>query len=423
MRELDMAEYLRPGDTVVIGQAVGEPPILVEKFLEAARTVENLTALCGYTLSDAWAHVTPGRPKIKAYAAHGALRTVDPAAIDVLPLHLSRIEDHVRRGRLAADVVLLQVGPADDEGYYNLGALVDYAVVAAKRARVVLVEINENMPRTRASRRLHRSQVTAEIESSRPLATDPARPADDVEKRVAANVASIVPDGAVIQLGASALAEAVAAELRVRRGLRVRSGLVGDWLVGLHEAGALDDRPGSVVTGMALGGKALYAFLDGSDVVDFVPTDELIEPTTMAEFSPFVSINSAVEVDLFGQLNSEVAGGRYVGAVGGQVDFFRTAHRSEGGIAIVALSSQSPKGASRIVAELSGPLVTSLKSDVDVVVTEWGVADIRACSMSERRERLLEIAHPDHRDSLTRPDSYRRSSAGSRPPIVNPSSD
>ncbi|HZZ52189.1 MAG TPA: acetyl-CoA hydrolase/transferase C-terminal domain-containing protein [Pseudonocardia sp.] len=400
MSELDISEHLRPGDTVVIGQAVGEPPILVEKLIDAARTIEGLTALCGYTLGDSWARVTPGHPMIKSYVGHAAMRNLDPEAFDVLPLHLSRLEDHIRTGRLAADVVLLQVGPADDDGFYNLGALVDYAVIAAGRARAVLVEVNENMPRTRSTRRLHRSQVTAEIESSRPLASDPARPAAEVEKRVAANVASIVPDGAVIQLGASALAEAVAVELRVRRGLRVRSGLVGDWLVGLHEAGALDERPGSVVTGMALGSKALYTWLDGSQIVEFMPMDEQIAPTVTAEFSPFVSINSAVEVDLCGQLNSEMAGGRYVGAVGGQVDYFRAANRSPGGLAVVALASTSPKGTSRIVPELSGGLVTSLKSDVDVVVTEWGIADIAACTLSERRERLLAVAHPDHRASV-----------------------
>jgi acyl-CoA hydrolase len=175
---------------------------------------------------------------------------------------------------------------------------------------------------------------------------------------------------------------------------------VGDWLVGLHEAGALDERPGSVVTGMALGSKALYTWLDGSQIVEFMPMDEQIAPTVTAEFSPFVSINSAVEVDLCGQLNSEMAGGRYVGAVGGQVDYFRAANRSPGGLAVVALASTSPKGTSRIVPELSGGLVTSLKSDVDVVVTEWGIADIAACTLSERRERLLAVAHPDHRASV-----------------------
>lgn len=400
MPELDIAAHLRPGDTVVIGQAVAEPPTLVEQLIDAARSIDGLTALCGYTLSDAWLRATPGHPFVKAYAAHGALRKLGPGALDFLPEHLSRMEDHIVKGRLRVDVVLLQVGPADEDGYYNLGATVDYGVIAAERARVVLVEVNDNMPRTRSSRRLHRSKVTAAVVSSRPLAGSPARPANDVELQVAANVASLIPDGAVIQLGASALAEAVAAELQVRRGLRVRSGLVGDWLVGLHESGALDDRPGSIVTGMALGGKELYNFLDGSPLVEFAPIKEQTGPTDTAEFSPFVSINSAVEVDLFGQLNSETGGGRYIGAVGGQVDFFRAAQRSDDGMALVALASTAVDGTSRIVPELTGGLVTSLKSDVDVVVTEWGVADIRACSMNERIDRLVQVAHPEHRTAL-----------------------
>jgi len=403
--DLDIGDFLQAGDNVLIGQAVAEPPALVEKFIKAALTVDNLTALCGYTLSSAWGGATPGRPNIKTYAAHGALRKLGPGQLDFLPLHLSRMEDHIVSGRLRVDVVLLQVGPADEDGYHDLGLTVDYGVVAAEHARVVLVEVNENMPRTRSARRLHRSRITASLNSSRPLAGSPLRPANEVELRVAANVAALIGDGAVIQLGASALAEAIATELRSRRGLRVRSGLVGDWLAGLYEAGALADRPGSVVIGLALGTKKLYEFLDGTDVVEFAPIGEQTGPTATAEFSPYFSINSAVEVDLFGQLNSELAGGRYVGAVGGQVDYFRAAHGSENGAAIVALASTSSSGESRIVPSLPHGMVTSLKSDVDVVVTEWGSADIRACSMRERIERIASIAHPDHREALatTRP--------------------
>jgi acyl-CoA hydrolase len=276
---------------------------------------------------------------------------------------------------------------------------VDWAVAAAEHARVILVEVNENMPRTSSSRRLHRSRVTASLSSSRRLADSPARPPSSVEIEVARNVAALIPSGATIQLGASALAEAIGRELRDRRSLRVRSGLVGDWLVELYEAGALDDSSGSIVTGMALGSEKLYDFVNDSPIVRFAPIDEQIAPAAMAQCRPYISVNSAIEVDLIGQVNSEVIGGRYVGAVGGQMDFFRAARASESGIAVVALSSTSPSGAGRIVSSLSGP-VTSPKSDVDVVVTEWGSADIAAASFAERAERLAEIAHPDHRDQL-----------------------
>ncbi|HEX2316476.1 MAG TPA: acetyl-CoA hydrolase/transferase C-terminal domain-containing protein, partial [Thermomonospora sp.] len=346
MADLDITEYLRPGDTVLIGQAAAEPPVLVEKFIEAAASIPGLTALCGYTLTDAWDKVTSGRPNVKTYVAHGSLRRLSARGLlDIVPWNYSRIEELITTGRLPVDVVLLQVGPADDEGYHDLGPTVDYAVVAAEHARVVLAEVNPNMPRTRASRRLHGSRVTAAISSARPLAGSPARPPSDEERKVAVNVAALVPSGATIQLGASALADAIAAELHGRRGLRVRSGLVGDWLVDLYEAGALDRTPGSCVVGMALGTERLYRFLRDSDVVRLAPLQEQISADAMARARPYVSINSAIEVDLLGQVNSEVIGGRYVGAVGGQVDFFRACRGSVGGTAVVALASTAPSGA------------------------------------------------------------------------------
>jgi acyl-CoA hydrolase len=263
----------------------------------------------------------------------------------------------------------------------------------------VLVEVNENMPSTRSDRRLHRSRITASIPSDRALAGSPARPATEVELAVARHVASRIQNGATVQLGASGLADAIARELHGHAGLRVRSGLIGDWIIDLHKAGALADVAGSVVTGIALGDERLYEFIDATSVVEFASLTEQISPHAMAECHPYVAVNSAIEVDLLGQVNAEVIGGRYVGAVGGQVDFFRATRGSEGGLAIVAIASTSGSGTSRIVSQLSGP-VTSLKSDVDLVVTEWGIADIREASLSERVERLIAVADPRHRDAL-----------------------
>ncbi len=394
----DVAEFLRPGDTVVVGQTVAEPPTLVAQLVAAAQAVDGVTALCGYCVADAWAVAVPGHPRVKAYVGGGAVRNLAPGVLDYLPLHASRIQDHVTSGLLPVDVVLLQVGPPDADGFYDLGGSVDYCVVAAERARAVLVEVNENMPRTRSSRRLHRSRVTAALHTAAPLAGSPARPPSEVERAVAANIATLVPDGAVLQLGLGSLPDAVGAALRARRGLRVRSGLVGDWLVDLSAAGALAAGPRSVVANLSLGSPGLYAFLDGAANVEFATNADLTAELADAALTPFVAINSAVEVDLLGQLGAEYAGGRLVGGVGGQVDFFRAAHRGADGAAVVGLASTA-RGVSRIVPQIVGP-VTSLKSDVDVVVTEWGIADIRACSMSERVERLIAVAHPDHRAAL-----------------------
>jgi acyl-CoA hydrolase len=402
MADLDIAGYLRPGDTVLIGQAAAEPPVLVEKFIAAARDIGGLTAFCGYTLSPAWEGVSAGQPHIKAYVAHGPLRKLGvKGLVEIVPWHYSRIEEYIACGHIRIDVVLLQVAPADADGYYNLGATVDYAAVAADRARVVLVEVNENMPRTYSSRRLHRSRVAAPVTSARVLADSPARPATMAERAVTRNVAAFVPSGATIQLGVGALADAIARELHGHRDLRVRSGLVGDWLVDLDEAGALAGRPGSCVTGMALGTERLYKFLQRSAKVRMAPVDEQLAPAAMAECDPYVAMNSAIEVDLHGQVNAEVAGGRYVGAVGGQAGFSRAARLARSGLAVLALAATDADGAaSRIVPAVNGP-VTTPHSDVDLVITEVGVADLRGTSYRERAERLIAIAAPRHRAALT----------------------
>jgi acyl-CoA hydrolase len=396
----DIAPFLRRGDRVLVGQGAAEPPELVESLISASETVPGLTAICGYTASDKWASLPPGQIYVASYVAHGSLRALAEAGrLDIVPAHLSQMESVIRGGEVPIDAVILQVGPKDVDGCYNLGATVDYVSGAAEQARAVLVTVNPNMPRTKSSRRLHESLVTATFDVVAPLLGSPARAADETERRLAANVAQFVRDGSTVQLGAGALAEAIAAELIDRRRLRVRSGLVGDWLVDLYEAGSIDSTAGSCVVSMALGSDRLYRFVDGNEGIEFAPSQDLIDHAALARCDHFVAMNSAVEVDLLGQVNSEMVGDRYVGAVGGQVDFFRATRVSRTGTTVVAAPSTTRRGDSRIVAHLNGP-VTTLKNDYDVVVTEWGVAEIGSRPLSARIEALIGIAHPDHRDAL-----------------------
>ena len=400
MTDFDIRDHLKPGDMVVVGQATAEPPDLVGRLIAAAQDVPELVAFCGYSLTDAWNEVTASGPRVRTYFAHGAFRKLgDRGLLEVLPWHLSVFESYITSGRLKPDVVLLQVAPKGEDGYFNLGPTADYVVVAAERAREVLVEVNPDMPRVRSGRQLHESLVTGVITTDAPLAGSPNRRANEVEHTLAAQVASLVPSGSTIQLGASALAHEVARELCALTDLRVRSGLVGDWLVDLYEAGAMASGPDTAVIGMAIGTRRLYNFVADNEAVWFAPTQEIVDPTAMAGCAPFVAINSAIEVDITGAINAEVVAGRYVGAVGGQVDFFRGSRFSVDGMAIVALSAVHPNGDSRIVASLQGP-ATSLKSDVDLVVTEFGVADLRAASLAERAEQLVAVAAPHHRREL-----------------------
>lgn len=390
-----LIDHLRPGDNVLVGQAAAEPPELVRQLVAAGEVVPDVTAYCGYSLGSAWDDVGPGGLRVRGFIAHGGLRRVaSRGLLDVLPWHLSAFERNLTEGLLRADVVILQVGPKDDEGYYSLGATIDYVVTGALRARAVLVEVNPAMPRTVSRYRLHESSVTAEIVGTGELVGSPARAATDVERAVARHVASLVVDGGCLQIGLGPLADEVVAALAGHRGLTVRAGVAGDWLVDLYDAGVMADGPSSSLVSMALGTRRLYDFVHENGAVEFGPTSLLTDPADLR--GPLFAVNSAIEVDLTGQVNAEVVAGRYVGGLGGQVDFLRAGRSRAGGLGIIAMASCHPDGSSRIVHELHGPTTTA-RSDVDVVVTEHGIADLRASSLAERRVVLSAVACPDHR--------------------------
>jgi acyl-CoA hydrolase len=402
MPDFSISEHLRPGDLVAIGEATAEPRTLVAHFLDAARDIDDVTALCGYALDDVWHSVPEGHPTVMSYAAHGSLRKLAATGqLQILPCHLSSVIRFLRNGTLPVDVILIQLPPADADGFHSLGGTVGYLVDALDSARVVLAEINPNMPRTNSSRRIHQSQITATVTSANPMPGSPTRPATEIDRTIAANVATLIPDGASLQLGVGAIPAEITKVIRTRSGLRVRSNLIGDWIFDLVDSGAVDiNVAGSCATGMALGSRRLYDFVDGNTAIDFLHLDELLAPATLAACDPFIVVNSALQVDLLGQVNAESLGGLYVGAVGGQVDSFRATRLAKSGLSVIALPATNPAGdRSSIVAQLDGP-TTSLQSDVDIIATEYGVADLRATTAAQRAEQLVAVAAPAHRDTL-----------------------
>jgi acyl-CoA hydrolase len=398
-----LSAYLRPGDTVVVGQATAEPRGLVRDLFELAPRLGHLGAFCGFSLNDDWGAAPADHLAVSSYCGQGSVRGLAARnALSIVPCHYSQLPLLFRSGRLAADVVLLQVGPADADGYHSLACSYDYVLDAAAVARAVLVEVNESIPDIRSPHRLHRDQVVQLRRTAEPLPQLPGRPPSDSESALARHVAALIPDGATVQLGIGTVAAAVAHALRGHRGLRLRTGMVGDWLLELLDSGAVSgDDPDACTTTLAAGSARLYAACAG-DSVRFVTSGELTEPTAMAACSPFVAVNSALEVDLRGQANAETVAGRYVGAVGGQLDFFRAAHQQPAGLAVIALTATSERGArSRIVARIESGTVTSPQSDVDIVVTEHGAADIRATSLAAREKLLIALADERHRPALT----------------------
>ena len=404
MKRSVLADHLRRGDHVVVAQATAEPVGLVDELFALAAGLGQVHVFCGFSLNPAWGAPIDAALRVTTYCGLGTVRhIVGRGAARVIPAQLSQLASYFDSGVLKADVVLLQVSPADAEGYHSLGCTVDYVWHAAQAARVVLVEINPNVPRARSAFRLHGSRVVVAGESDLPLPEIPNEAPDARQLIIGRNVARLVPDGAVIQLGIGSMAAAVAHALSQHRGLRVRSGMVGDWLPELMASGAVDttDRE-ACMTSLAVGSRSLYDFAGPRGALSFATPTQLVAPTGQAAGAPFIAVNSALEVDLYGQANAELVGARYVGAIGGQSDYFRAARRSPGGLAILALpASFGAASKSRLVARLSSAYVTTAQSDVDVVVTEHGVADIRATTLAERRRLITALAEPRFRGALT----------------------
>ena len=392
-----LADCLRPGDHIVVGQACGEPVGLVAQLIAQAPRLGPLHVFCGYSLNPAWEGPLPDALRVTTYVGMGTMgQLVARAGARVVPASLSQLSAQLGSRKLPADVVLLQVSPADAEGYHSLGFALDYVWDAAQVARQVVVEVNTNMPATRGAPRLHRSTVVVAGQSDAPLLEAPVKAPGELQRQVARQVARLVPDGASLQLGIGSLATAIAGELQARRGLKLRSGMVGDWFLDLVTSGAIDTTTHDACLGsLAVGSGRLYQTLAREGLIGFAQPARLAVPVAQ---SPLMAINSAIEVDLAGQVNAEWLGERYVGTVGGQTDYFRAARASAGGLAILALASTTARGTSRIVPHCSR--VTSTHCDVDVIVTEHGVADIRATSLQERRVLIAAIAAPDQRDLL-----------------------
>lgn len=325
---------------------------------------------------------------------------------DLLPVDFSAVPRTLRRFT-DLSLVLAAASPPDGDGWCTLGTNADY--VAALRGHAPLVlEANEQMPRTAGDHRIHLSQVAAWYRTDRPLVPVERPDPDPRDHRIGALVAERVPDGATIQIGIGAVPEAVLAALADHRDLGVHTELVSDGIMELVERGTITGarkrrRPGVVVATFALGTERFHRWLHDNPAVELHPVDRVNDPATIAEEPLLCSINATTEVDLYGQCASETVAGRLWSGSGGQADFARGAIASDEGEAFVVLRATTSSGRSRIRAMLTpGSVVTTSKNAVDHVVTEWGVATLRGRTLAERARALIAIADPDHRDELER---------------------
>ncbi len=406
--DLDLAAFVRPGDVVVCGQGTAEPLTLTRRLVARKDDIGPFTCWLGVGLSDTFAPERSAGIAFRAYGAIGTNAALSRAGrLDVLPWHYSSLERAFATGVLRADVVLLQLAPPPPgRSGYSLGLANDYVAAAARSARVVLAEINPDVPWT------HGSALPAEIRPHAFVRADAPpqelRPSrfGDVETRIARLVAELVPEGACLQFGVGAVPVAAMSGLGDHRALSIHSGVIGDVCVDLIESGAVTNarKPfdrGVTVTNTVLGTRRLFDHVHDNPAVAVRPASHTHDHATLARIGDVRAINSGVEIDLTGQVNAEVAGGAYVGAVGGLNDFVRGALASPGGRSIIALPASALGGtASRIVTRVD--TVTVPRSDADLVVTEHGVADLRGATLAERAARLIAIAAPAFREDLAR---------------------
>jgi acetyl-CoA hydrolase len=403
--EIDFSTVLRAGDGLVWGQACAEPTTLVRRLMHQADAVPGVTAFVGIPGSGAIAERAPGNIRFSSYTGSGInARLHDEGVLDILPAHYSALPRLIATGAIRADVVLLRLAPPDARGRYSLGTAHEYLGAALDTAREIIVEVDPQAPWVCGERVLHEFQLSRVVHPPGQALgrTSPAAD-DDVRTAIAENAAALVDDGSTLQIGIGRLPDAVVARLGDRTGLGVHSGNIGDAVADLMESGVIDGSRkiidvGLTVTGAIIGGPRLMSFVHRNSAVRLRSTVYTHDPAVLARQPKLISINSALEVDLSGQVNSESVGGRYLGAVGGALDFTLAANRSPGGFPVVALPS-TVRGKSTIVNRLNGP-ATIPRSEVGIIVTEHGHADLRGLTLDRRRERLLAICDPALREDL-----------------------
>jgi acyl-CoA hydrolase len=405
---LDLTRFIRPGDAIVWGQACGEPTTLIEALLAQRGDLGGVSAFVGSSFSGVLKPEHSDHIGFSSMGALGTLRSLAKAgALGIVPCHVGQIGRLIADGIIGCDVAFVQVSPPDADGNHSYGLINDYTQAAVANARTVVAEVNDRVPFVPCDKLLPGDHIDFLIETSRDVVSVPPGKIADSDRAIAGYAANYIGDGAILQFGIGAVPDAIAQLLVDRRDLGLHTGMVGDAYVDLVEAGALTNATkkgarGISVTGALIGTRRLYDFAHQNKALLLCASSITHGDAILSAIPKLVSINSAIEVDLTGQVNAEEIGGAYLGGTGGQIDYVRGGSRSPGGRAIIALPATAQGGASsRIVAKLSGPITTA-RSETDVIVTEFGAAELKGRTLAERARRLIAIAHPDFRESLDR---------------------
>lgn len=406
----DAVRLVNNGDTIVVPTASAEPPKLLTALSEQRRDFHDVRVSqilplrkFGYFDPETTQHV-----RHVAYFFGPASRAAGQAGwADYVPAYFAELPILLRQGLSPVDVVFSTASPMDEQGYFSLGLAADYTMAAIERARVVVLEVNPNVPFSYGNCRVHISRVTAIVESDEPIPEVSLPKIGPIQEAIGKYVADMIDDGATLQIGYGGIPDAVVMQLTHKRDLGIHTEMMGDGLMSLVESGAITNKrknvhPGKMLATFALGSKKLYEFMHRNPALEMHPSDFTNDPYLAGQNDNLVTINATMQVDLIGQCGSETLGFCPVSGTGGQTDFVRAANRSNGGKSFIVLPSTAKDNSiSRIVPTLTaGTHVSTSKNDVNYVVSEYGVAQLRGKSARQRAEELIGIAHPDFRGEL-----------------------
>jgi 4-hydroxybutyrate CoA-transferase len=410
---------IRSGDRVWIHPGCNTPTLLVNAMVARASELENVEVAHILTLADA-PYADPG---MEGHFRHRSLftganvrRAVNEGRADFVPIHLHDVPALISRGQMPIDVALIHISPPDEHGFCSYGVGVDATKTAVEHARTAIAMVNRQMPRTLGDSFVHVSKLTRVVEVDEPVLELPmSAEVSEVARRIGENIAALIPDGATIQMGIGEIPDAVLDYLKDKKHLGVHTEMFSDGLVDLFEAGVVTNERktlhrGKIVASFVIGTRRAFDFVDNNPFMEFHPNEYVNDPFVVARNDAMVAINSALSVDLTGQVCADSIGTRIYSGFGGQLDFIRGAARSKGGVPIIALPSTAKDGAvSRLVDTLApGSGVVTTRADVHYVVTEYGVTNLYGRSLRERARSLIEIAHPDFREELERAASDRK---------------
>ncbi len=406
-------EAIQSNQRVFLTGNCSVPQKVLSALVERAPSLENVEIIQVLTIGDA-AYVDPsleGHLRVNTmFISDNVRQAVNEGRADFTPCHLSEIPGLFSAGIIPLDAALIQVSPPDEHGFCSFGVEVGVTKTAARCARTVIAEINPQMPRTLGDAFIHISKIDYAIPVNYPLPELPMGEPTELSKKIGRYVADLIEDGATLQMGIGAIPDGVLYYLRDKKDLGIHTELFSDGVIDLYEAGVITNErktlhPGKIIAGFMLGTQKLYDFVDNNPVVELHPSEYVNDPFVIAQNEKMVAINSAIEVDLTGQVCADSIGPRLYSGTGGQVDFIRGAARSKGGKPIIALPSlaitRSGKQFSRIVPMLKpGAGVVTTRNDVHYVVTEFGVADLYGKSIRQRARALIDVAHPSQREML-----------------------